>query len=184
MRALTAPQTITVTVTNAQEAGTVSLSPDPPTVDKVLTASLSDPDGGVTNPTWTWQTAASSTGPWTPIDGATAASYTPVTADARQYLRATTSYDDAQATGQSAQAVSAEVRSINADLRAILVNGAAIAGFDPGHPLLHRRRSQRHDPGHAQRHLGRLQRHGRLQRGRHQRGRRPPGDLQHRRQQL
>ena len=128
-RAMTADQTITVTVTNAQEAGTVSLSPDPPTVDEELTASLSDPDGGVTNLTWTWQTAANSTGPWTPIDGATAATYTPVTADARQYLRATASYDDAQATGQSAQAVSAEVRSINADLRAILVNGADI--FDP-----------------------------------------------------
>ena len=128
-RAMTADQTITVTVTNAQEAGTVSLSPDPPTVDEELTASLSDPDGSVTNLTWTWQTAANSTGPWAPIDGATAATYTPVTADARQYLRATAFYDDAQATGQSAQAVSAEVRSINADLRAILVNGADI--FDP-----------------------------------------------------
>ena len=52
-----------------------------------------------------------------------------MTADARQYLRATASYDDAQATGQSAQAVSAEVRSINADLSAILVNDTDI--FDP-----------------------------------------------------
>ena len=126
--------TVTINVTNEEEAGTVSLSPDPPTVDEVLTASLSDPDGGVTNLTWTWETSANSAGPWTTIDGETAATYTPVADDARQYLRATASYGDDQGTGRSAQAVSAEVRSINADLSAIRVNGTAIAGFDPATP--------------------------------------------------
>ena len=183
-RALTAPQTITVTVTNAQEAGTVSLSPDPPTVNEVLTASLNDPDGSETNLTWTWERSATGTSSWNPISGATSASYTPVTADARQYLRATASYDDAQATGQSAQAVSAEVRSINRRPQRHPGQQHGHPRLRPGHPLLHRRRSQRCDPGHAQRQPGRLQRHGRLQRGRHRRDRRPSGDLQHRRQPL
>ena len=90
--------------------GTVSFDSTAPQVGAALTASLSDPDGGVTNLSWQWADSSDwdgSTGTWTDITGATAASYTPVAGDVGDYLRATASYDDGQGTGQSAQAVTA-----------------------------------------------------------------------------
>ena len=41
-------RTVAVSVTNVDDAGAVDLMPDPPVVGKSLTATLSDPDGGVT----------------------------------------------------------------------------------------------------------------------------------------
>ena len=92
--------TVTITVTNVDEAGMVSLSSVQPQVDTALTATLSDLDGGVTGTTWQWARGDSATGPFTNVSGG--ASYTPVTADVGKYLRATASYEDAQGTGKSA----------------------------------------------------------------------------------
>ena len=93
-----APATITVTisVTNVGEPGMVSFDPATPEVGTALTASLTDPDGGVTGPTWAWSSSTTEGGTFTPIvNNATSASYTPVTADVGKYLRATASYTDA-----------------------------------------------------------------------------------------
>ena len=57
----TAMRAVTVTVTNKDEDGTVSLSSMAPAVDTALTASVTDPDGVVTGTT-TWQWARSSDG--------------------------------------------------------------------------------------------------------------------------
>ena len=46
--------TVAVAVTNVEEQGTVTLNPDRPLVGTALTASLTDPDGGVTGETWQW----------------------------------------------------------------------------------------------------------------------------------
>ena len=57
--------------------------------------------------TWAWERSTSRTPGWTPVSGATSASYTTVDADANHYLRATASYDDGAGAGKSASAVSA-----------------------------------------------------------------------------
>ena len=52
--ALSATVTTTISVANIDEAGTVALSSTAPQVGVPLTATLSDPDGGVTNLRWRW----------------------------------------------------------------------------------------------------------------------------------
>ena len=69
--------TVTISVTNVEEAGTVTFSSDPPRAGTALTASLSDPDGSVTGLTWQWTSSATATGTFTEIASATSASYTP-----------------------------------------------------------------------------------------------------------
>ena len=49
-RALTAEHTITVSVRNLEEAGTVSFSQ----IGSAIRATLSDPDGGVNSRSWQW----------------------------------------------------------------------------------------------------------------------------------
>ena len=110
-RALTAAQTVTVTVTNVDEEGAVALDSTQPVADTALTATLSDPDGGVTGVTWTWHKSADGQSGWSAIAGAASASYTPVSGDAGQYLRATASYTDGHGAGKSARAVSANAVS-------------------------------------------------------------------------
>ena len=97
--------TVTITVTNVEEAGTVELSSVQPQVDAPLTATLSDPDGGVTGTTWEWESSSDQTD-WAAITGATDDSYTPVAGDVDNYLRVTASYTDGEGSGKSAQAVS------------------------------------------------------------------------------
>ena len=97
---------VTATVVNVDEAGVVSLSMAQPVEGVALTATLSDPDGGVSGVTWQWARATSTNGPWTDISGETSATYTPTSADAGHYLRATASYDDAEDSGKSAQGIS------------------------------------------------------------------------------
>ena len=87
---------VTISVTNLDEAGAVTLSSDPPRVGTALTASLSDPDGTVSNVTWQWSSSATAGGTFSNITGATSASYTPVTGDVGNFLKATASYDDPQ----------------------------------------------------------------------------------------
>ena len=53
---------VTPTVVNIDEAGVVSLSTAQPEDDVALTATLSDPDGGVSGLTWRWRRATSTNG--------------------------------------------------------------------------------------------------------------------------
>ena len=86
---------ITITVTNVEEPGTVTFdSAGQPEVNTPLTAGVTDPDGNVTGESWTWSQGTSSEGPWTVIEGATTASYTPQAEDVNFHLRATVSYTD------------------------------------------------------------------------------------------
>ena len=95
-----------MTVTNSEEAGEVTLSSIQPAVETMLTATVSDPDGGVTNVSWQWQSAPTAAGSWDDIDDATSATYTPTagdpadkddTGDIGNFLRVAVVYNDAQA---------------------------------------------------------------------------------------
>ena len=97
--------TVTINVTNIEEPGEVTFSWEQPQVDTVLTATLEDPDGGVTNLTWQWAKSPDGSNNWTNIGGATSAIYTPVDGDAGNYLRATASYEDLLGMGRSAAGV-------------------------------------------------------------------------------
>ena len=97
--------TVTITVNNVEEPGTVSLSWRRPQVDTVLEAALTDPDGDVSGLTWQWARSAQA-GNYTDIDGEVSASYTPVTGDVGKYLRATASYTDGEGSGKTAHMVS------------------------------------------------------------------------------
>ena len=85
---------VVITVTNVDEAGVVTFSESNIRVGSALTATLTDPDGGVTGEMWQWARSSDKT-TWTTITGATSGSYTPVLDDADNYLRATVSYTDA-----------------------------------------------------------------------------------------
>ena len=101
---------VTISVTNVNEAGALSV-PGTPRVDSALSASLSDPDGAVTSVTWTWESSSDGGNTWTTIAGATTASYTPVAADLGRQLRVTASYTDPQGSGKSAVATLAAVQA-------------------------------------------------------------------------
>ena len=100
-------KSVTVTVTNVDEEGVVTLTSQRPYVGEAITASLSDPDDSVTGTTWQWARSSTADVNYTNIAGATSATYTPVEGDAGMYLRATASYTDGEGSGQSAMATSA-----------------------------------------------------------------------------
>ncbi len=109
-----ATEEVTIAVTNVEEAGTVMLSTLQPQVDVEITATLTDPDGGITGTTWSWLRGS------TVIVGATAATYTPVAADVGSYLTAKATYRDAEDAdndkseqGRSYRAARSEPRSGN-----------------------------------------------------------------------
>ena len=93
---------VTVTVTNLDESGSVRLSSVSPRVNSAVSATLSDPDGGVSNPTWQWQRSSNGV-TWSRISGAvTRSSYTPSNGDVGKRLRVSVTYDDAHGTRKSA----------------------------------------------------------------------------------
>ena len=83
LRRSTTPSTVTITVGNVEEAGTVRLSSLQPQVGFQLTATLDDLDDVVSgSATWLWAGSPNgSSSSWTLISGATSATYTPVAAD-------------------------------------------------------------------------------------------------------
>ena len=85
---------VTVTVTNVDEAGTVTLSSLEPEEEVRITATLADPDGIASKIRWQWARSSDGSTGWVDIDEATSGIYTPVPADADHYLRATANYED------------------------------------------------------------------------------------------
>ena len=115
---------------NIDEPGEVELSHIQPAIERPLVATLSDPDGGVNNVKWQWQSSQSLTGTYTPIDGATTDTYTPkamvpavvddpetptidesrdaIPSDEGIYLRVTVTYRDAQSMDDDAATTDVE----------------------------------------------------------------------------
>ncbi len=96
---------VTVTVTDVNEAGEVTISRLQPQVSRPLSASLSDVDDGVTGERWQWARSADGT-TWTDIAGATSPNRSPAPDDEGMYLRATVTYSDKFGPGKSASGVS------------------------------------------------------------------------------
>ena len=96
------PATATVSLVDDDDTpGVVTVRPATAEVGTELTATLSDADGVVSIGGWQWHRRAPEATDWTPVSGATAA-YTPVSADAGQYLQATVGYTDAHGPDKSA----------------------------------------------------------------------------------
>ena len=86
---------VMVTVTDMDEDGVVTLMPaTAPVVGTPVTATLDDPDGGVTDITWQWHTVELPGGPLE-ITGETGETYTPVGGDVGVHLQAEATYTDA-----------------------------------------------------------------------------------------
>ncbi|MCY3647902.1 MAG: cadherin domain-containing protein [Chloroflexi bacterium] len=105
---------VTININNLDEPGTVTIS-GIESGGEELTASLSDIDGTPTSVSWQWALAASASGPFAPISGATANKYTSVAVDVNRYLRATASYTDPQGSGKTASAVTGQISASNAE---------------------------------------------------------------------
>ena len=103
---------VTVTVTNVEEAGTVTIT-GTPSGGEQLTATLADGDGSVSNLTWQWARGSKATGTFDDITGATSNGYTPVARDVAQYLKVTASYTDALPGRKTASAVTNSVVGAN-----------------------------------------------------------------------
>ena len=93
------------------EPGVVTLSTETPAEGIELTASLTDPDGGIHDIAWQWASSpdwepATESGTWIDIGGATSDRFTPGSGPVGDYLRATASYADARSPGRTAQAIS------------------------------------------------------------------------------
>ena len=97
--------TVTITVTDVDEEGTVIFTPQDMVVGTEVTATLTDPDGGVSDVTWLWE-RSSDLAAWADIAEPTSDSYTPISDDEGSHLRATASYADANGSEKSAMAVS------------------------------------------------------------------------------
>ena len=92
---------VTITITNQDDLGWVTLSAPTPRVDQPLHAVLADPDGDITTITWKWERSPDRSN-WTPITDATTPSYTPAAGDADHYLRVVTRYDDSSGSDKTA----------------------------------------------------------------------------------
>ena len=111
---------VTITVTNADDEGKVTLSSTQPQVGTPLTATLTDPDGDVTDLTWQWEVSDDAAGgSFTLINGATSATFTPGTRDVEKHLKATASYTDGEGDGSTKTA------------KEVTVNVVRVAGEPP-----------------------------------------------------
>ena len=100
---MTGKRAISITVTNEDELGKITLSPEQPHLGGPVTATLTDPDGGVTITSWQWYWADDvATDPFSDInddtggkiDDATTPSYTPVNDNDGKFLQVVVDYTD------------------------------------------------------------------------------------------
>ena len=108
-------RTVTIKVINLDEKGAIRLSSQQPDVGIELGATLTDPDGGVTGERWQWARSPDGATRWSDIPAASSATYTPVLADAANFLRVTVGYEDAQGGGKSASAETSGATGVDND---------------------------------------------------------------------
>ncbi len=96
---------VSVTVTNVDEAGTVSLHPAQPQMGTVLRATLSDPDGSVSDVTWYWSRSKDRK-QWYVSDFGLWSLFVPTATERGRYIRAWATYTDGHGSGKRAIAVS------------------------------------------------------------------------------
>ena len=101
-------KTVRVTVTNADDPGVVTLDPSRPKVAEHVTATLTDEDGGISGPTWSWSTESGAAGQASSVQSYR---YTVPASDVGQRLQASVSYTDNHGSGKSASGRSSVVRA-------------------------------------------------------------------------
>ena len=96
---------VTITITDVDDPGTISLLPPQPSAGNEVTATLEDDDGIKTNVAviWKWETSSDQS-TWTVIDGATTNTYIPQDDDIDHYLRVTATYTDDVGPSKTAEA--------------------------------------------------------------------------------
>ena len=92
---------VTISITNVDEDGYVTLSAPTPRVGAPLDAAVSDPDGGIGDIVWSWEKSTDRT-TWTPTGDTNNSAYTPTEADENHYLRAVASYTDGHGPNKTA----------------------------------------------------------------------------------
>ena len=107
-RERTATRTFTVTVTNEERGGYGDPVEMQPVAGRPITASLDDPDGGVTGAAWQWKSSDAMDGTFNDITDATMDSYTPVDGDVGMYLMATVMYDDSHGMDKDAMSMATD----------------------------------------------------------------------------
>ena len=123
---------VEVTITDQDEAGTLTLSTTRPRQGDPVTATLADPDGVTGTATYEWERSEGRNA-WVTIAGANLASYTPVAADTNAFLRITATYDDGFGAGKMVKAATAEV--VTAQLLSALTVTTTDSGANPDHAL-------------------------------------------------
>ena len=123
---------VEVTITDQDEAGTLTLSTTRPQFGVALTTTLTDPDGVTGTATYRWERSAGRSA-WTDILGATASSYTPTGGETGHFLRVTATYTDGHGSGKTATARTSEV--VTADLLSGLTVSTTDSAANSGHAL-------------------------------------------------
>ena len=95
---------VSVATAAVDQRGAVMLSPQIPLVGEAVTATLTDPDGPITNQAWKWERSPGTGTPeWGTISGAQSSSYTPTALeDAAKLLRVVVTYTDGTGSGRGA----------------------------------------------------------------------------------
>ena len=139
---------VSVTVTDVEEDGVVTLSSDEPESGTQLDATLEDGDGSISGESWQWARSSNGRTGWLSIFEATSSSYTPLAADEDFFLRATVEYTDNRGSGKSAEAITKRPvpsvnrrpafpdsetgeRTVDENIRAGANIGAPVAAVDP-----------------------------------------------------
>ena len=100
--AVDATVAVAISVTNEDEAGTITFSEPRPRIGVALTATLADPDKNPANMTWQWAASTDGSSNWNDVADTNRAAHTPTADEAGTYLRATVSYDDDHGAGKTA----------------------------------------------------------------------------------
>ena len=102
--ALTGTFDVTVTVTDVEEEGAVTITPLRGWTDTQFSATLTDGDDPVSSETWQWARSTNRSS-WTDISGETSSAYTATADDVSNYLRVSTEYTDGRGSGKTVEAV-------------------------------------------------------------------------------
>ena len=95
--------TVTIDVTDVDDAGTITFSSDSPSAGVALTATLVDDDVPISSEIWLWEIFDDGQANSTTITDADTNSYTPQSTDIGKYLRATVTYTDSFGANKSAE---------------------------------------------------------------------------------
>ena len=132
--------TLTITLNNVDEDGTVTISGSPVS-GQTLTASVSDPDGGVSVLTYKWSRSSSQNSGFSDIADEDQAEYVVQDSDEGMYLRVTIEYADVHTSIKSEHATTTKPAAANAPENLSAAPGdrrVALSWDDPGDATIDR----------------------------------------------